>query len=234
MNWPGRCGVSARPSAGSNSRERTSAVSGVTAATVNGRNPLQAGGSGTAPVRPLLPARPACTCSSRLRNECFQPSGQRRDGQRPPQRVAVVLAAVEEIGDLLDAESLRPVGDLDDRVAGADLALLDHAQVEARAAVPGQQRGHPRLLEADADLVTGDPRLRDLEHRGADREPVADAHVRVGQPATVKFSPNVPMRRAASGPARAPSGGRPRPGRRKRRGARRRARRGRPARRRRR
>ena len=74
MNCPGRCGASGLPSAGSNTKERTSAVSGVTAATVNGRNPAQAGGSGTAPVRPLLPARPDCTCSSRLRNECFQPS----------------------------------------------------------------------------------------------------------------------------------------------------------------
>ena len=72
-------------------------------------------------------------------------------------------------------------GDADDRVAGADLTLLQHAQVEARAAVTGQQRRHPRLGEPDADLVAGDPGLGDLEQRRADRIAVADADLLVGQ-----------------------------------------------------
>src|SRR5262249_29260184 len=45
----------------------------------------------------------------------------------------------------------------------------------------GQERGHPRLVEADADAVAGGPGLRHLEQAGADPEAVADADLGVGQ-----------------------------------------------------
>ncbi len=45
-----------------------------------------------------------------------------------------------------------------------------------------EQRGHARFVEADAHPVTGHTRLGDLEQRGADLEPVADAHLVVAEP----------------------------------------------------
>ena len=62
------------------------------------------------------------------------------------------------------------------------LAFLEHPQVEAGPVVGDQQRRDPRVVHADADPVAGDPRLGDLEQRGADPVAVADADLVVGEP----------------------------------------------------
>ena len=61
------------------------------------------------------------------------------------------------------------------------LALLEHAEVEARAAVRDEQSGDARVVHADPDAVAGDPGLGDLEDSGADPVAVADAHLVVAQ-----------------------------------------------------
>jgi hypothetical protein len=47
---------------------------------------------------------------------------------------------------------------------------------------PGEERSHPRLVEANPDPVAGRPWLGDLEHGRSDPEPVADADLVVGEP----------------------------------------------------
>src|SRR4051794_18258267 len=89
---------------------------------------------------------------------------------------------IEERVDLGDRHSLGPIGDLHDRIAAAELALLDDATVEARAPAAGEERSHARLVHADTEAVAGDPRLRDLEDGGADPEAVADARLVVREP----------------------------------------------------
>src|SRR5262249_52660164 len=68
-----------------------------------------------------------------------------------------------------------------DFVAGADVALPQNAEVETRASAACQQCRHPRLVESNADAITGHARLSDLEQRGPDLISVADANHIVGQ-----------------------------------------------------
>ena len=44
-----------------------------------------------------------------------------------------------------------PARDLHDLVAGLHFAFLQHTEIETRSAVRDQQRGHLRLVHADAD-----------------------------------------------------------------------------------
>jgi len=73
-------------------------------------------------------------------------------------------------------------GELDDLVSCLHVSLFEHAEVEARAVVRDEQGGNARVVHADPDAVAGDPGLRDLEDRGADPVPIADADVLVAEP----------------------------------------------------
>ena len=75
-----------------------------------------------------------------------------------------------------------PVAIFDHVVARADVALLEHAEVEAGTAVGHEERSHARLVHPDPDPVTRDPRLGDLEERRPDAVPVADADLVVAEP----------------------------------------------------
>ena len=111
------------------------------------------------------------------------PAGaERRDPQRSEQLLARVSGQVEQRVDLGDGHLLRTRRELDDLVARLHLALFEHAEVEARAAVRDEQRGDARVVHAEPDAVAGDARLGDLEDGGADPVPVADAHLVVAQP----------------------------------------------------
>ena len=111
------------------------------------------------------------------------PAGaESRDPQRSEELLARVSGQVEERVDLGDRHLLRPGGELDDLVARLHLALFEHAEVEARAAVRDEQRGDARVVHADPDAVAGDARLGDLEDGGADPVAVADAHLVVAEP----------------------------------------------------
>ena len=92
-----------------------------------------------------------------------------------------MIGRIEERVDLCDGHSLLPLSHLHDFVAGADLAFLQHAQVEPRPSARCQQCRHPGLVHSNADAIAGDARLRDLKQRAADLIPVADAHGIVGQ-----------------------------------------------------
>src|SRR5262249_42664723 len=94
---------------------------------------------------------------------------------------ARMVGRVQERVDLRDRHALRRLAHLDDLVAGANLALPEDAEVEPRPSAGREESRHARLVHPDADAVTGDPRLRDLEQRAADLIAVADAHLIVGE-----------------------------------------------------
>src|SRR5262245_50415127 len=89
---------------------------------------------------------------------------------------------VEERARLGDGQPLRAGCHLGDLVPFLDVALLEDAKVEAGAAVRDEQGRDARIVHADADAVAGDPRLCDLEERGADSVAVADTDLVVAQP----------------------------------------------------
>ena len=103
------------------------------------------------------------------------------DPERSEQLLARVSGEVEERVDLGDRHLLRAGGELDDLVSRLHLALFEHAEVEAGAAVGDEQGGDARVVHADPDAVAGDAGLRDLEDGGADLVAVADAHLVVAQ-----------------------------------------------------
>ena len=84
----------------------------------------------------------------------------------------------------MDATVIRPapVATLTMSSPACTDTFLEDSEVEAGATVPGEQRGHPRLVHADPDPVARHPRLGDLEQGGADAVPVADAHLVVAEP----------------------------------------------------
>ena len=107
---------------------------------------------------------------------------QRRDPQRANQIAARVAWQVQQAVELGHGHSLRAALDPLHHVAGPDLPLLEHPEVEAGTAVCDQQRGHPWLAHPDSDAVTGDPRLADLEQRRTDAVTVTDADLVVREP----------------------------------------------------
>src|SRR5258707_398730 len=92
-----------------------------------------------------------------------------------------MIGRIEERVDLCDGHSLLPLSHLHDFVAGADLAFLQHAEVESWSSARCQQCRHPGLIHPNADAIAGNARLCDLEQRAADLITVADAHGFVGQ-----------------------------------------------------
>ena len=105
---------------------------------------------------------------------------QRGDGQRPAQPRHRVAREVEQGADLAHRHGLGSDRDALDRVARAHVALLEDPEVVAGPVVRIEERGHARLLEAQADLVTRHPWLGDLEDGVADAVAVADADGVVG------------------------------------------------------
>ena len=124
---------------------------------------------------------PLFSCSSRVSSEERQPALERRDAQSPFEPGSVAPGQIEQRVGLGDAQPLGAGQDLDDLVAGLDLALLEHAKIKARPVMRDEQRRHSRLVHPDADPVAGDARLRHLEQRAADPVAVADADLGVGQ-----------------------------------------------------
>ena len=152
-------------------------------ATRSGRNPAHAGGGPAAGAKPGLPAvRAALAFVFEQGFERGAPAGaQRRDAQSPFQPAFVAPGQIEQRIGLGDGHALGTGQDLDDLVAGFDLALLEDAKIKARPVMRHEQRRHLRLVHPDADPVAGDARLRHLEQRASDPVMVADAHLCVGQ-----------------------------------------------------
>ena len=168
---------------GSSSSEITLPLSRTLRETRSGRNPRHAGGGPDAAVEPGVSRRRAALALLReQRLEGTTPAGaQRRDAQRALQLIAGVTGHVEQRIDLGHAHALGPGRDLRDLVAGLDFAFLQHTEIEAGSAVLDHQRGHFRLVHADAEPVTGDARLRHLEQGAADPVAVSDTHLCIRQ-----------------------------------------------------
>ena len=88
--------------------------------------------------------------------------------------------------------------DLDDLIAGFDLALLQDAEIEAGSAVRDEQRRHLRFIHSDADPVAGDARLRHFEHGAPDPVSIANAHLAIGEAVDGEVLAELPMREVVS------------------------------------
>src|SRR5262245_57943310 len=89
---------------------------------------------------------------------------------------------IEKCVDLRHGHAHFRLSHLPDLVPGADIALLQDAEVEPRPSAGCQQRRHPRLVHPDADAVAGNAGLSDLEQSPADLITIADADGVVRQP----------------------------------------------------
>ena len=114
-----------------------------------------------------------------LRDQGFKrtspPRTEGRDAERALQLIGAMPRKVEQGVDVCDREPLGPVGDFYDLVAGADLAFLQHTQVEPWSVMRHQEGRDPRIIHANPDAIAGHAWLRHLEQRIADAIPVADA-----------------------------------------------------------
>src|SRR5438445_11712077 len=107
---------------------------------------------------------------------------QRRDASGMLEPITRRRRKVEQRTDFGHGDALRPVGDLLDGVACADLAFLNDAQVKARSPLRNQHGRHPGVLHPDADSIARDARLSYLEDGAADPVPITDAYLVIGQP----------------------------------------------------
>ncbi|SRR5581483_363774 len=105
----------------------------------------------------------------------------RLDPQRALQPAPRMVRRIKERVDLGDGHSLLGFAGFHDFVSGAHRPFLEDAEVEARPAAGSQQCGHPRVVHPNADPITGNTRLSDLEQRAADLIAVADAYAIIGQ-----------------------------------------------------
>src|SRR3954447_11696283 len=71
------------------------------------------------------------------------------------------------------------IGSFHNRVVCTDFSFLQHPKVESRPVMFYQQRGHPRLIHADADPIARHARLRHLKFSITDPIAIADADLAV-------------------------------------------------------
>ena len=88
---------------------------------------------------------------------------------------------IEQCVDIRDGEVLGPLRDLHDLVAGTDLSLLQHAEIESWSVMGHQERRNPWVVQPNADPEARHAWLRHLEQRAADAIAVADADLVVRQ-----------------------------------------------------
>ena len=100
---------------------------------------------------------------------------QRRDAQGTSETATRVAGQVEQAVYLGHAHGFGAGGDFHNGIAGMDLPLLQHSEVEARSTVGDEQRRHPGLVHPDPDPVARHAWLRDLQECSADAVLVADA-----------------------------------------------------------
>jgi hypothetical protein len=81
---------------------------------------------------------------------------------------------VQQCIDLGHCDVLRPIGNLDDLVSRADVALFKHAAIKSRSPMRDQQRRHTWVIHPDANAVAGHSWLRHFEEGRADTIAISD------------------------------------------------------------
>src|SRR6185436_20592125 len=94
-------------------------------------------------------------------------------GRAEEQSAAPALLVIDA-GDVADGEPVLGLFAHPNLVPGADLALLDDAEVGARPASGREVDGERRVLHARAELPARNARLRHLEDGTADLPELAD------------------------------------------------------------
>ena len=79
-------------------------------------------------------------------NGRFPARAERRDALCSGEVVSGAAGQIQQRVDLRDGHRLRPVGNLDQLVAGLDVALRQHPKVEPRPVMRDHQRRDPRLV----------------------------------------------------------------------------------------
>src|SRR5215469_13149469 len=118
------------------------------------------------------PRVPTSATSRLALQQCFKrraPSSRKRlDPQYALQLIARMVWRIKQRVDLCDSHSFLRLSHLHDFVASANLAFLQDAEVEPRSAAGCQQSWHPRFVHPNADAITSNARLSDLEQPAAD------------------------------------------------------------------
>src|SRR5262249_43027236 len=83
--------------------------------------------------------------------------------------------------DVNDREPLGPVSDFYDLVAGADLALLQHPEIELRSVMRHQEGRDAWIVHTNSEAIACHAGLRHLEQPAANAISVADADFVVRQ-----------------------------------------------------
>src|SRR5579863_47268 len=132
--------------------------------------------------QPGIPTPRASLLALQQRLKRGTPSGRKRfDPQRALQTVPRMIGQIEKRVDLCDSHALSRFPHLHDFVAGSHFAFTENTEVEARSAAGCQQRWHPGFVHPNADAITCDAGLGDLEKCAADLITVADTYDIVGQ-----------------------------------------------------
>jgi hypothetical protein len=121
-----------------------------------------------------------------------------RDPERSEQLLSRMPREVEQRIHLGDNHALGTRRQLYDLVPGLHVALLEYAEVEARAVVGDEQGGDARIIHANPDPVAGHARLRDLKYGRPNPVAVADADLIVGEPLDREVLAELPVDEVAS------------------------------------
>src|SRR5215475_5532985 len=108
-----------------------------------------------------------------------------------------MIGRIQQRVDLCDSHSLVRLSHLHNFVAGTHLAFPQDTKVEPRPSARCQQSRHPCLVHPNADTITCNARLGNLEQRGADLIPVADAHSIVRQSFDCEVLAELPINEVA-------------------------------------
>lgn len=106
--------------------------------------------------------------------------------------VGVAVGQIQQRVDVGHTELVAATAGAHDLVAGANLALGDDAEVEARTMLRDKQIGHLGLIQAHADPKAGDARLGDFEFGAANAVAVPDAYFVVTETRYGEVLPELP------------------------------------------
>jgi hypothetical protein len=114
--------------------------------------------------------------------ERVSPSGaERRDASRNRNAAGVVVGKIQQRINFSDRDPPRPISNLEDLVPGANLPLLEHAEIEPWPSVRNNQSRHLRIVHSNPEPITCDARRCHFKDRAPDFVPVSNAHLVVRQ-----------------------------------------------------
>src|ERR1700733_10445069 len=109
------------------------------------------------------------------------PRTERRDASGNRNAAGIVVGKIQQRVNFSDRDPLRPIGNLEDFVPGANLPFLDHAEIEPWPSVRNHQGWHLRIVHSNPEPIACDARRCHFKDRAADFVSVSNAHLVVRQ-----------------------------------------------------